>query len=236
MGSNNAIDGLIACYTHIYQFNQMAPPCNLLYLRVGNIVATFYTFPLDLEHLRSEWEHCVPEKSLFTGVYFNCRAFGLDTNIKVAFFKSGKMNFMGGKTIHEVKSTFAALFPTVIVPIKRRSTNDKTASAKQYPQASPSGQDFRPREPNFDYSKVVISTADMGISKEIAENNPVCGRKRKMDEESELIGDEYEVHNTQKLRSNDDVFVKTEKITALPRSDSLASAIASIIKNVETKL
>ncbi len=55
MGSNNAIDGLIACYTHIYQFNQMAPPCNLLYLRVGNIVATFYTFPLDLEHLRSEW-------------------------------------------------------------------------------------------------------------------------------------------------------------------------------------
>ena len=221
MGSQDSIDGLIACYTHVYQLNKMAPAYNLYYIRIGNVVATFYTFPLDLELLRKEWKHCVPEKSLFTGVYFNCRNFGLDTNIMVAFFISGKMNFMGGETIAEVNATFRVLFPAVIVKIKKHYAGDAARNVPSPPPApnpaSTTADLMRARarktSANFDYSKLVISTSALAAAA--------------LEDEDSMQSSEHTESNKRR---------KTDEGHALSLQESFRSVIQSILEKTENKL
>lgn len=118
MGAQSAVSAYLAALKFVNMINcEMGIPCKLANASIRNVVASVKVFPIDLDLMRSLWPDKVSPKVTFPGAYFYYKQV-YDTNVVIAIFETGSINFIGGKSKEEVLAVFSDLYDNYLVKVR----------------------------------------------------------------------------------------------------------------------
>lgn len=118
MGAQTEAAAMLAVRKHIITLNTVhGLKCRLKWARVRNVVASVKVFPVDLDKMRSLWSHLLLPKVTFPGAYFYYRQV-MATNVVIAIFQTGSINFIGGRSKEEVYDVFKHFYENYLVHVR----------------------------------------------------------------------------------------------------------------------
>lgn len=118
MGAQSELHAYLAALKYVNVINhELGIPCDLQNASIRNVVASVKVFPIDLALMRSMWPDKVSPKVTFPGLYFYYKQV-MDTNVVVAIFETGSINFIGGGSREEVVEVLKHLYDNYLVHVR----------------------------------------------------------------------------------------------------------------------
>ena len=155
MGTQSEPNTFLAAQKYVEVLTKFVDiPCKMTGLQFDNYVCSVYTFRLDLANgIRPEWTNVIEyDYKKFPGAIVRCKFMGLPfrTNVHMAFFRSGKINITGARSLYEALYLFVCVYYEYLVHMRLSTRAQPDAPVEHWKMPPVLQADIRPAavEPN----------------------------------------------------------------------------------------